>query len=66
MIDLRPAWQYAEYHVPGAGNVPPLDTLYNLPTADDLTLPALVPLWVVQRDERLGVAVYESCIRVVP
>ena len=28
--------------------------------------PTDVDVWVIQRDERLGVRWYESCIRVVP
>ncbi len=55
----------------GAGNPPPLDTEWKTPTAAQLadaglTPPLDVPLWVVQRDERGGVAWFESCVRVVP
>ncbi|HWU86865.1 MAG TPA: hypothetical protein VN253_06305 [Kofleriaceae bacterium] len=49
-----------------SGNPPPLFTDYRAPKAKDLTGPTDVPLWVVQRDERLGAAWYESCVRVVP
>jgi hypothetical protein len=49
-----------------AGNPAPLFTDYRAPSAKGLTGPTDVPLWVVQRDERLGAAWYESCVRVVP
>jgi hypothetical protein len=49
-----------------AGNPAPLFTDYRAPKAKDLTGPTDVALWVVQRDERLGAAWYESCVRVVP
>jgi hypothetical protein len=48
------------------GNLPPLFTDFTAPAAKDLDGPSDVPLWIMQRDERLGVAWYESCIRVVP
>jgi hypothetical protein len=49
-----------------AGNPPPLFTDYRAPAAKDLTGPTDVQLWIVQRDERLGAAWYEGCVRVVP
>ena len=49
-----------------AGNPAPLFTEYRAPKANDLTGPTDVALWMVQRDERLGAAWYESCVRVVP
>ena len=49
-----------------AGNPAPLFTDFTAPSAKDLDLPANISLWVVQRDERLGVHWYESCIRVTP
>lgn len=49
-----------------AGNPAPLFTDYRAPKAKDLSGPLDVALWVVQRDERLGAAWYESCVRVVP
>ncbi len=50
-----------------SGNPAPLFTEWRAPTAEDLAGAALdVPLWIVQRDERLGAAWYESCLRVVP
>ena len=55
----------------GAGNEPELDTEWKPPTAAQLdeaglTLPTLMPLWVIERDERGGTAWFESCARVVP
>ena len=44
----------------------PLFTEYRAPRAEDLDGPTDIPLWIVQRDERLGTAWFESCIRVVP
>jgi hypothetical protein len=48
------------------GNEPPLFSGWTSPAAKDLDGPTNIPIWVVQRDERLGAAWYESCIRVVP
>lgn len=48
------------------GNPAPLFTDWRAPAAEDLTGPTDVELWFIQRDERLGVHWYESCIRVVP
>jgi len=48
------------------GNQPPLFTDWKAPSAKDLDGPTDVTLWLVQRDERLGVHWYETCIRVVP
>ena len=48
------------------GNAPPLFTDWKAPSAKDLDGPTDVTLWLVQRDERLGVHWYETCIRVVP
>ena len=36
------------------------------PPAADLDGPTDVTLWLVQRDERLGEAWYEACVRVEP
>ena len=47
-----------------SGELPPLSTKWRAP--DDVTEPTDVSLWVIQRDERLGAAWYESCVRVVP
>lgn len=48
------------------GNFPPLDTIYRTPPVDEVTEPIDVPLWINQRDERLGAAQYQSCVRVLP
>jgi hypothetical protein len=48
------------------GNPAPLFTDFKAPTADELTGPTDATLWIIQRDERLGVTWYEACIRVVP
>ncbi len=48
------------------GNAPPLFTDWTAPDASDLDGPTDITLWIVQRDERLGVAWYETCLRVVP
>jgi hypothetical protein len=48
------------------GNPAPLFTDWKAPAATDLAGPTDFPIWIVQRDERLGVHWYETCIRVVP
>jgi hypothetical protein len=48
------------------GNPAPLFTDFRSPAREDLTGPTDVPLWIIQRDERLGVRWYETCVRVVP
>ena len=48
------------------GNEPPLFSDWTAPSATDLQGTTDVPLWIVQRDERLGVHWYESCLRVMP
>jgi hypothetical protein len=48
-----------------SGNPAPLFTDYRAPAADDLAIAGPISLWIVQRDERLGVRWYESCIRIV-
>jgi hypothetical protein len=45
------------------GNVPALDNTW---TAPEVEVPTEVALWVVQRDERGGVAWYELCAAVAP
>jgi hypothetical protein len=47
-----------------SGSFPPLDTRWRTPREIDEAHE--VSLWVIQRDERLGAAVFESCVRVVP
>ncbi len=49
-----------------SGNPSPLFTEYRAPRAEDLDGPTDIPLWIVQRDERLGATWFEGCIRVVP
>jgi len=49
-----------------SGNPAPLQSDYKSPAADELMGPTDVTIWIVQRDERLGVHWYEACIRVVP
>jgi len=44
------------------GNLAPLDTDYTTPAAKDVD--GDIHLWIIVRDERLGVSVYESCVRV--
>ncbi|HEX5058024.1 MAG TPA: hypothetical protein VFV99_01635 [Kofleriaceae bacterium] len=48
------------------GNPAPLFTDWTAPAAKDLKGPTDVSFWFVQRDERLGLAWYEACVRVVP
>ena len=48
------------------GNEPPLFTDWTAPKGKSITGPTDVPLWVVQRDERLGEAWYEMCVEVDP
>jgi hypothetical protein len=48
------------------GNPATLFTDWIAPRAIDLAGPTDVDLWVIQRDERLGLTWYEACIRVVP
>lgn len=49
-----------------AGNPAPLFTDWHAPKAADDGSALDVPLWIVQRDERLGATWYESCVRVKP
>ena len=49
-----------------SGNPAPLQSDYESPAAEDLMGPEDVTIWIIQRDERLGVQWYEACIRVVP
>jgi hypothetical protein len=49
-----------------SGNPAPLFTDYKAPAAADLDGPTDVSVWIIQRDERLGVRWYEACIRVAP
>jgi len=49
-----------------SGNPAPLFTDYKAPAAADLDGPTDIALWIIQRDERLGVRWYEACVRVAP
>lgn len=49
-----------------AGNMAPLFTDWHAPNARDLAGPTNVTLWIIQRDERLGVHWYEGCVGVDP
>ncbi|MBA2538665.1 MAG: hypothetical protein H0V17_03445 [Deltaproteobacteria bacterium] len=49
-----------------SGNPAPLFSEFRAPRAEDLDGPTDIPLWIIQRDERLGATWYETCIRVVP
>ena len=49
-----------------AGNPAPLFTDYSSPRAEDISGVTDVPLWIVQRDERLGSTWYQSCVRITP
>jgi hypothetical protein len=49
-----------------SGNPAPLFTDYRAPKAADLDGVTDIPIWIVQRDERLGARWYETCIRVRP
>jgi hypothetical protein len=48
------------------GNPALLYTDWTAPRAKDLDAPTDVEIWVIQRDERLGLQWYESCVRVMP
>ena len=48
------------------GNPAPLFTDWRAPAANDIEGTTDIELWFIQRDERLGVHWYESCIRAVP
>ena len=48
------------------GNPALLYTDWTAPRAKDLDGPTDIEIWVIQRDERLGVQWYQSCVRVVP
>jgi hypothetical protein len=49
-----------------SGNPAPLFTDFRAPAAGDLDGPTDVTVWIIQRDERLGVQWYEACVRVMP
>jgi hypothetical protein len=53
------------------GNEPPLHSEWSPPSEDEIeedygpVESFLVPIWIVQRDERLGAAYFQSCVRVI-
>ena len=49
-----------------AGNPAPLFTDWRAPDAEDTGAGLDVPIWLVQRDERLGASWYETCVHVAP
>lgn len=49
-----------------SGNPAPLFTDYRAPDVEELLGRSDVSLWVIQRDERLGVHWYQACIRIAP
>lgn len=51
---------------PTTGNPAPLFSDFRAPPADELDGVTDIPIWIVQRDERLGAAWYETCVRVRP
>jgi hypothetical protein len=48
------------------GNIPELDSTFRTKDPRDLREPVDAAIWIVQRDERLGEAWFESCVRVMP
>jgi glyoxylase-like metal-dependent hydrolase (beta-lactamase superfamily II)/rhodanese-related sulfurtransferase len=52
VVDIRPTWQYAEYHVPGAVNASPSDVMVN-----PAYLTGKIPLVIVCRDGTISAAV---------
>jgi hypothetical protein len=49
-----------------AGNVAPILTDWVAPDDTEISAATDVTIWMVQRDERLGVQWYEMCVRVMP
>jgi len=49
-----------------SGNPAPIASEYRAPPADEVTEPFDATLWVIQRDERLGVRWYETCVFISP
>ncbi len=48
------------------GAEPPLDTIWQAPSAEIIGEGASVDLWIIQRDERGGQAWYQSCVKLEP
>jgi hypothetical protein len=59
------AWSTGGPRNAATGDPAPLFSDFRAPAAEDLTGTTDIPLWIVQRDERLGSRAYETCIRVV-
>ena len=49
-----------------SGNPAPLFSDFTAPGKGDVPAPTDVSIWLIQRDERLGVRWFETCVRVVP
>lgn len=52
IVDVRPAWQFAEYHLPGAVNMPPEQAINNPAIVNDTR-----PLVLVCRDGLISAAI---------
>lgn len=48
------------------GNLPENDSTFRTKNPRDVREPIDAALWIIQRDERLGEAWFESCVRVLP
>jgi hypothetical protein len=49
-----------------SGNPAPLFSDFTAPAKADIKAPTDISIWLIQRDERLGLRWYQSCVRVVP
>lgn len=70
VIDVRPAWQHREYHVPGATNVAPDDVLAHLQTLPENTRVVLVDrdgttAWAVAGSVSARLAAHARPLRVL-
>ena len=61
VVDIRPAWQFAEYHIPGAVNAPVHDVMNN-----PAYLVGQRPLVIVCRDGSLSAAVGGALVQKSP
>ncbi|MBW2285907.1 MAG: MBL fold metallo-hydrolase [Deltaproteobacteria bacterium] len=61
VVDIRPAWQFAEYHIPGAVNAPVQDVMTN-----PVYLVGKRPLVIVCRDGSLSAAVGGALVQKSP
>ena len=50
----------------GVGNVPELDSTWRTPDSLATVTVTDFPMWIIQRDERLGASWLEACLRVEP